>query len=456
MATGATMEKIISQWQSILSVIKDEFYSDNQIRFDTWIIPVVPMNLDNGTLYIRIPEENAPIVNYYCKNFSSQFQVAIVETLGINYNIEFVAEKQTEISNDNSIEKESSENPLLSSHYTFDNFVVGSNNRMAHAAALAVADSPGEVYNPLLIYGGAGLGKTHLMHAIAYYIKEKNPNAVVRYVSSETFTNEVISAMRKSDINMNAMDILREKYRNVDTLLIDDIQFIIGKDRTQEEFFHTFNALHEAHKQIVITSDKPPKDMPTLEERIRTRLNWGVMADIGAPDYETRMAILQKKEESENFYVSDDILEYIANNITTNIRELEGALNKLSAYSRLSPDKKITLDVAIKELENIIYQDASNIITAEFIIDTVCDHFHITRDDMSSKKRNSEISHPRQIAMYLCRKMTDISLNEIGNYMGGRNHSTILHGVESIEEEVEKNEKTKNTIDILKKKIDPS
>ena len=344
-------------------------------------------------------------------------------------------------------------NSNLNPNYTFETFVVGNNNRFAQSAALAVAESPGETYNPLYIYGGPGLGKTHLMHSIGHFILDQNPDTKVIYVTSEEFTNEVIDSIRNG--NASSMSKFRDKYRKVDVLMIDDIQFIIGKESTQEEFFHTFNALQTQGKQIILTSDKPPKEMEILEERIRSRFEWGLMADIGIPDYETRMAILRKKAESDNFNIDDEILNYIANNIKSNVRELEGALNKLLAYNNLVKTE-ITMEIAQQELQNIITPDKPREVTPQLIIEVVTEHFNISMDQMVSKSRSSDIARPRQIAMFLCNKMTDSSLDVIGSFLGGRDHSTIIHGIKKIKEEYETNDSTKSLIDTIMKKINPN
>ena len=330
---------------------------------------------------------------------------------------------------------------------------MGKNNRFAHSAALAVAESPGDVYNPLYIYGGPGLGKTHLMQSIGHFILQQTPDIKVLYVTSEEFTNEVIDSIRNG--NASAMTKLRDKYRTVDVLMIDDIQFIIGKESTQEEFFHTFNVLHSAGKQIVLSSDKPPKDMETLEDRIRSRFEWGLLADVGFPDYETRMAILRKKEEADGFHLDDEILDYIATNIKSNIRELEGALNKLLALSNLEKTE-ITMEIAERELQNIISPDKPREVTPQLIIEIVADHFNITVDQIISKNRSKVISNPRQIAMYLCKNMTNASLDAIGGIIGGRDHSTIIHGITVVTNEYEKNESFHEQIETIKKKINPN
>ncbi len=454
------MDKIKEYWNEILETVKKE-HELTPVSFETWLKPLEPYGTKDNELYILIPSEQQMAQDYIQKKYSLPIKVAISEITGLTYNIKFVlpdqlpeirSEKETSYNNSISNKQEFSDSLNLNPNYTFDTFVVGSNNRFAHSAALAAAESPGEVFNPLFIYGGVGLGKTHLMQSIAHYIKEKNPSAVVRYVSSETFTNELIESIRNG--NSNAISKFREKYRSIDALLIDDIQFIIGKESTQEEFFHTFNEIYNAKKQIVISSDKPPKDMQILEDRIRTRLEWGLIADIGAPDYETRMAILKRKEDMDHFFLDEEILKYIATNVTSNIRELEGALNKLQAYSNLEK-KEITMDTAVRELRNIISPEVPAEITPDFIIQTVCEHFNVSRDDINSSKRNADIAYPRQIIMYLCRNMCDINLKAIGELIGKRDHSTVMHGINKIEKEMEVNSNTRSLINSLQKKIKP-
>ena len=449
------MEQIIEKWEEILRTVKEE-HELTDISFKTWLEPLKVFDVKDNTLYILVPDEQMGL-NYITKKYTLPIKVAVAEIIGKDYEIEFVLPEQAKsmrtpkpmaFVNAESIDKSS-----LNPNYTFDTFVVGNNNKLAHAASLAVAESPGEVYNPLFLYGGVGLGKTHLMHSIAHFIQSNNPDVKILYVSSETFTNELIEAIRNG--NNTAMTKFREKYRNIDVLLIDDIQFIIGKESTQEEFFHTFNELYLAKKQIVISSDKPPKDMETLEERIRSRFECGLTADIGSPDYETRMAILRRKEEMDNFHLDDEILKYIATNIKSNIRELEGALNKLLASSNLQPTE-ITMEVAMKELQNIISPYKPREITSQLIIDVVCEHFHITKEQMISKSRSNDIAKPRQIAMYLCKNMTGVSLENIGELLGGRDHSTVIHGINKVEAELQTNEATVNLLNTIKKKINPN
>ena len=310
------------------------------------------------------------------------------------------------------------------------------------------------MYNPLFIYGGPGLGKTHLMNAIAGHIITTQPEKSVCYVSSETFTNQLIDALRNSN-NNNLINSFRHRYRTIDVLLVDDIQFIIGKESTQEEFFHTFNDLIGREKQIIISSDRPPKEFDTLDERLKTRFASGLLADIQMPDYETRMAILQKKAEAEHYSISNEVLNYIATNIRSNIRELEGALTKLIALSRVE-NSDITLELAENALKEFISPDRKREITADLIITTVAEHFNISAQDIRGSKRNSEIVQPRHIAMYLCRNMTNLSLSSIGDSLGKRDHSTIMHGIEKVDNDIKQYEDIRRTIDILKKKINPS
>lgn len=453
------MISLKENWQNILETVKNE-YSIKEMLFKTWLAPLTVVEVTEKDLVLGYPTSESMemdesfLTSHIMKHYGLQLKVAIEEVTGVSYNLkvkligseEKKPEKTPAVSHINS---------NINEIYTFSNFVVGSNNRFAQQAALAVAETPGELYNPLYIYGGPGLGKTHLLHAIGNYILEENPNTKVLYVTSETFTNEVIESMRTSNVNTKAMTNFREKYRMVDVLMIDDIQFIIGKEQTQEEFFHTFNTLKEAKKQIIITSDQSPKEMKTLEERFRTRFEMGLMADIGLPEYELRMAILQKKAEEKNFNLPDEVINYIATNVKSNIRELEGALNKLLAVSRLT-NTEVTIDIAMKELQNIIDPDKPREITPQTIIEIVCEHFSVTLDQMTGKSRSNDISRPRQIAMYLCKTMTECSLEVIGSFLGGRNHSTIIHGVQKIADEYEIDQDLKSQIDVIKKKIRPS
>ena len=450
------MNIVKEKWSEIIEKLRIEYGLSN-VSFNTWIKPLKVHEVKDNTVFLLC--ELKASIDHIKHKYELPLRVCIAEVTDEEFNVAFICEddiKQTETKEENQKIKTIIEQANLNHKYTFDTFVVGNNNQFAHAASLAVAESPGEVYNPLFLYGGVGLGKTHLMHSIAHFILEEDPTKKVLYVTSETFTNELIEAIKSGRTgNESTMTSFREKYRNIDVLLIDDVQFIIGKESTQEEFFHTFNALHSAGKQIILTSDKPPKDMETLEERIRSRFEWGLMADIGAPDYETRMAILRRKVESDDMSLSDDILNYIANNIKSNIRELEGALNKLLAYSNLEKTE-ITMEIAKKELQNIITPDKPREITPQLIIEVVSEHFQISLDQMISKNRSNEIARPRQIAMYLCKTMTDIPLDSIGSLLGGRDHSTIIHGIKKIADEYDSNEQTRNLIETIKKKINPN
>ncbi len=449
------MELLEQKWNEILLKVKEE-HELTDVSFNTWLKPLEIYAVDGNRVYILVSSEQIGLT-YIKKKYYLPIKVAIAEITGTEYEIEFVLPEEAKKIFTPQTRKapttEEAEKSNLNPYYTFESFVVGNNNRFAHSASLAVAESPGEVYNPLFIYGGVGLGKTHLMHSIAHFIQSHHPQLKVLYVSSETFTNELIEAIRNA--NNMTMTKFREKYRNIDVLLIDDVQFIIGKESTQEEFFHTFNELHVSKKQIIISSDRPPKEMETLEERIRSRFEWGLLADIGSPDYETRMAILRKKEELDGFTLNDDILNYIAINIKSNIRELEGALNKLIAYSNLV-QKEITLDIAIKELQNIISPDKPREITPQLIIEVVSEHFGITVDQIMSKSRSSDVAKPRQVAMYLCKNMTDLSLESIGQLLGGRDHATVMHGVKKVTDEISSDSSFKQTVETVRKKINPN
>ena len=455
------MNIVEENWEQILNKMKLEYCSSN-ISYNTWIAPLTVYEVTDDTVYILVKLRAS--LEHIEEKYLLPFKVCIAEVTGYEYEVSFVTDDHIVIQEkkDTAIKKQQSnaifEQANLNPKYTFDTFVVGSNNNFAHAASLAVADSPGEIYNPLFLYGGVGLGKTHLMHSIAHFILEKDPTKKVLYVTSETFTNELIDALKiGKNGNELAMTTFREKYRNNDVLLIDDIQFIIGKESTQEEFFHTFNHLHVSGKQIIISSDKPPKDIETLEARLRTRFEWGLIADISSPDYETRMAILRKKEELdglERYHIPDEVMQYIANNITSNIRELEGSLNKLIALANLE-NKPIDIPLAAEALKDMISPNNTREITPELIIEVVSDHFNVPAAELKGKKRNAEIVLPRQIVMYLCRKMTDTPLKTIGLILGGKDHASVSHGVKKIEHDVKTDEALNNTVNIIKKKLNP-
>lgn len=452
------MDSIRDNWDLIKETLKKE-YDLSDIAYSTWIAPLDFYNMENNVVTILIPSNQSHFLNYISNKYKSYFQVTISEMMDHTYDIDFILEKdanerdETNLVKSNPVYNINYENANLNPKYNFNTFVVGSNNNFAHSACLAVAESPGESYNPLYVYGGAGLGKTHLMHSIGHFILQQNTDMKVLYITSEKFTNEVIESIRSGDAK--AMSKLREKYRTVDVLLIDDIQFIIGKESTQEEFFHTFNTLHSDGKQIVLTSDRPPKELETLEERFRSRFEWGLVADIQPPNYETRMAILRKNAENYNKEIDNEVLEYIATNIKSNIRELEGAFNKIIAFSKLN-NLDINLAHAEEALKDIIYPDEMREVTPSLIINVVAEHFGITPDDIMSKKRNSELVQARQIVMYLCRDLTDTSLAGIGKLLGKKDHTTVIHGVNKITDEIVNNEELKNKIEIIKKKIVPS
>ena len=457
------MNIVEQNWDQILNKMKLEYCSSN-ISYNTWIAPLTVYEVTDDTVYILVKLRAS--LEHIEEKYLLPFKVCIAEVTGIEYEVAFVTDNQTVIQEKKeNIVKKNRANSLfekanLNPKYTFDTFVVGSNNNFAHAASLAVAESPGEIYNPLFIYGGVGLGKTHLMHSIAHFILENDPSKQVLYVTSETFTNELIDALKAGKTGSElAMTKFREKYRNNDVLLIDDIQFIIGKESTQEEFFHTFNHLHTSGKQIIISSDKPPKDIETLEARLRTRFEWGLIADISAPNYETRMAILQKKielDQLEKYNIPKDVLKYIAENVKTNIRELEGSLNKLIALYKLNHEGEIDIPLAAEALKDIISSENKREVTPELILDIVADHFGITVADLKSNKRNADIANPRQISMYLIRTMTESSLKAIGVVLGGKDHSTIKYGIEKIAAEEKEDETLSNTINIIRKKINPA
>ncbi|KEZ86768.1 MULTISPECIES: chromosomal replication initiator protein DnaA [Clostridia] len=456
------LEKLKEKWDDILFNLKEE-HEITDVSFKTWLLPLKVYSVNGEKVIVTVPD--VEFLGYIRKKYGFLLKITIEEVTGFECSVDFVVENQlpkeaasapagnTLITNTiNPVSQSAIITANLNPKYIFDTFVVGANNNLAHAASLAVAESPGEIYNPLFIYGGVGLGKTHLMHSIGHFILKNNPAAKVLYVTSEKFTNELIDAIRNKN-NFSPTEF-REKYRNNDVLLIDDIQFIIGKESTQEEFFHTFNALYEAKKQIIISSDKPPKEIETLEERLRSRFEWGLTVDIQSPDYETRMAILRKKEEMEGYNIDNEVIKYIATNIKSNIRELEGALTKIVALSRLD-NKEITVELAEEALKDIISPNDKREVTPELVIQVVADHYGITPLDISSQKRNKEIVYPRQIVMYLCREMVGTPLQMIGKYLGGRDHTTIIHGIEKITAEMNKNDTLSNTIEILKKKISP-
>jgi chromosomal replication initiator protein len=448
------MNNIQNDWNLIKEKISEE-YELSDISYATWIEPLILGSVTDDSVVILIPSNQSHALNYINKKYREYFKVTISEMYNRNYEIEFRLEKDQDAKNVLKIGSDpvyniDYENANLNPKYKFNSFVVGGSNNFAYSAALAVAESPGEIYNPLYLYGGAGLGKTHLMHSIGHFILENNPNTSVLYVTTEQFTNEVIESVRSKDAGLQKK--IRDKYRSVDVLMLDDVQFIIGKEGTQLEFFNTFNALHSAGKQIIISSDRPPKEMETLEERLKSRFEMGLIADIQPPDYETRMAILIKKAESVNRPIDEEVLKYIATNIKSNIRELEGAFTKIVAYSKLK-NVEINIENAEDALKDIVYPDKPVDITPSYILDKVCDQYRVTVSDVTSKKRNAELVEPRQVVMYLCRDLTDASLSDVGKLLGGKDHTTIMHGVKNIEKKISDSDEFDNKVKSIKKKI---
>ncbi|WP_397536697.1 chromosomal replication initiator protein DnaA [Rummeliibacillus pycnus] len=424
------MEHIEQLWDKVLSEAKQKI---SKPSFETWLKSTKLLAYKGDTVTIAAPNSFGRewLENHYVHLIAA----ILAEITGKDLHIRFVVQQDPNLENFDipspGIPEKQNEQPetssgMLNLKNTFDTYVIGAGNRFAHAASLAVAEAPAKAYNPLFIYGGVGLGKTHLMHAIGHYVLEHNPNAKVVYLSSEKFTNEFINSIRD-----NKAEAFRNKYRSVDVLLIDDIQFLAGKESTQEEFFHTFNTLHEESKQIVISSDRPPKEIPTLEDRLRSRFEWGLITDIAPPDLETRIAILRKKAKADNLDIPNEVMLYIANQIDSNIRELEGALIRVVAYSSLV-NEDITADLAAQALKNIIPNATPRTLTILDIQKAVGEHYHIKLEDFTAKKRTKSIAFPRQVAMYLSREMTDCSLPKIGDEFGGRDHTTVIHAHEKI------------------------
>ncbi len=450
------------RWEEIKESIKVE-YDLTSVSYSNWIKPLKLYKVENDVVTILVPNDISNLIGYIHKQYYRCFKVTISETMNCDCDVDFISENEAasheEASKDapskkKSVNNTNYESAHLNGKYKFETFVVGSNNKFAHSAAIAVAESPGVYYNPLYLYGGAGLGKTHLMHSIGHYVLENNENMKVLYVTSEQFTNEVIDSIRSG--NAAAMTKLREKYRTVDLLLLDDVQFIIGKESTQEEFFHTFNALHSAGKQIVLSSDKPPKEMETLDERFRSRFSAGLIADIQPPDYETRMAILLKNAEAYDRVIDNEVIQYIATNVKSNIRELEGALNKVMANARLKKTQEITMELAEDSLKDVISTNVSREITPQLILDTVAEHYGISIDDITSRRRDKEYAMPRQIIMYLCRTMTTETYQNIAVLLGKKDHTTVISGVKRIESLMETDSDVRNRVETIKKKLSPS
>lgn len=456
------LNELKDKWENILFTLKNE-YEISDVSFKTWISPMYVHSINNDVITLVAPT-SSPGLSIINKKYKAPLVVCIAEAIGQEYDINIVSAEQLEdlevvssinkAINDSDLISPSLKNAKLEANlnlnYTFDTFVVGPNSKYAHAAALATAEAPGTVYNPLFLYGGVGLGKTHLIQSIAHFILDNDSNAKVLYTTSEDFTNQFIDSIRSGSTTA-----FKNKFRNIDALIIDDIQFLINKEGIQEEFFNTFNSLRMADKQIIISSDKPPKDMNGLEDRLRTRFEAGLTIDVQAPDYETRMAIIRNKSEHSNYNISDDILDYIATNIKSNIRTLEGALIKLNAFSRVSLSP-ITLEDAVDILKDTIYPDMDKQITPTTILETVADHFGLTLLDLKSKKRTKDIAFARQVFMYLGRNLTDESLSSIGSFINKKDHTTVSYGIDKIEKAIKVDETLYNTIEVIKKKIIPN
>lgn len=432
------MGEIEAIWTKTLEIMEQRISGPS---FETWLKDTEALNMSNDRLVVSVPTD---FVREWLENRYSQLICdVLVEVTGRRLQLVFVVKTATSMDQINQRDEVSS--AQLNPKYTFESFVIGNSNRFAHAAALAVAEAPAKAYNPLFIYGGVGLGKTHLMHAIGHFVQRHFTGMKVVYLSTEKFTNDFINSIRD-----NRTVDFRNKYRNVDVLLIDDIQFLAGKESTQEEFFHTFNALHESNKQIVISGDRQPREIPTLEDRLRSRFEWGLITDIQAPDLETRAAILRKKAAEDNVTVDDDSILLIANRITTNIRELEGALTRVKAYASIT-GQPIDLTLVEKTLDDLQPNSATAAISVERIQKVVAEHFNLRIEDMKTRKRTNAVAHPRQIAMYLCRELTDLSLPKIGDEFGGRDHTTVMHAQDKIRSSLQTNPSIANQINAIKK-----
>jgi len=436
-------------WQEALARLKDQLGKQN---YDTWIQPIAFVSRDKSCVYLNVPNKffRDWLTEHYLTRIEEVLSKTAQQKLTVSLDvkqeppIKTIAEK---IAGKDEREREKRRRTSnLIPRYTFENFVIGASNQFAHAASMAVANQPGDHYNPLFIYGGVGLGKTHLINAIGHKAVSKFPGAKIFYLSSESFMNELISSLRR-----DRMDEFKMKFRNVDVLILDDVQFIAGKERTQEEFFHTFNSLYEARKQIVITSDKFPKEIPGLEDRLRNRFEWGLIADIQPPDMETRVAILQKKAEVEKVILPHDVAIFLASNIDSNVRELEGSLTRLGAFSSLTRSN-LTVDLAKEVLKNTL-KGSHREITIEGIQKTICDYYNIKLGDLKAKRRTKNIAIPRQVAMYLCRKYTETSFPVIGDKFGGRDHSTVIHASKTIEKKIREDPYMLTTIEKLERNL---
>ncbi|MCL1982990.1 MAG: chromosomal replication initiator protein DnaA [Clostridiales bacterium] len=441
------MDDINKNWERTLEILEPEL---PDVSFRTWFLPLKFLRVDEKKNCVFLDPGSEMHQSILTNRYLSMLEGSLKIAFGKNYNVMFEFSEDNQKNSDYSIfGKDFTDEFYFNPRYNFSTFVVGNNNKYAHAAAVAVAEAPSEAYNPLFIYGGSGLGKTHLMHAIGHYILQNAPSLKVLYVSSEMFTNELIKALGE-----HKMVDFKNKYRKLDVLLIDDIQFFEGKESTQEEFFHTFNTLYELNKQIIISSDRAPSKLGNIEERLRSRFQWNLIADISPPDYETRVAILRKKADVENIDVSEDLLsviELIAEKIKYNIRELEGAFNSVYSFSNIF-NEKIDVRLAKTVLKDLLSASDSRI-TPESIKRCVCKHFNIKLPDIESPKRTKNLAYPRQVAMYLCREMTDCSFPKIGEYFGGRDHTTVLHACDKISKEIKVNDSLKNIINTLIKEL---
>lgn len=447
--------ELLEIWQATLDEIEKKM---SKPSFETWLKTTRPVSLNENTLVISVPNDFTK--DWLQGRYAELIKQSLQTVSKHNYQVHFITPRINEEDGPDNWNEEMSpprknsgqpsafSSSWLNPKYTFETFVIGNSNRFAHAASLAVSEAPARAYNPLFIYGGVGLGKTHLMHAIGHHVLDSTPSYRVLYISSEKFTNEFINAIRD-----NKTVEFRNKYRNIDVLLIDDIQFLAGKEQTQEEFFHTFNALHENNKQIIISSDRPPKEIPTLEDRLRSRFEWGLITDIQSPDLETRIAILRKKAFSEKISISNDVMLYIANNIVTNIRELEGAFIRVIAYSSLT-NKKIDISLAEEALQVILSrQNKPKFITIDRIQKETAEHFALKADELKAKKRTKNVALPRQVAMYLSRELTDASLPKIGEEFGGRDHTTVMHAHKKITADLRDNRQLRTIVEQIIEKI---
>lgn len=433
------LNEILSEAKNLL---KGEI---SELSYKTWILPLELSKIENNNVILISddPFKRDSVESRFKDLLENAFSIVLQKQCNISIILKDSNDTQEKTTNFSNINYSKT---YLNPNYSFDTFVVGDNNRFAHAAALAVAESPATAYNPLFIYGGVGLGKTHLLHAIGNEVLRNNKDFKILYVTSEKFTNDFINSLKD-----NNMDNFRNRYRNIDVLLIDDIQFIAGKDRLQEEFFHTFNTLRESGKQIVLSSDKPPRDIPLLEDRLKSRFEWGILADVAMADYEVRLAILRKKSDEKHAIIDDDILKNIAAKIDSNIRELEGVFNKIVAQASLT-HTPVTFEMAEKAINDIIRQNSS-VISIEYIQEVICNYFDVTLKDLTSSQRSSNITFPRQIGMYLCRILTNESFPKVGAAFGKRDHTTVMHAFKKIEQGIKEDSNTKLIVESVKKII---